>query len=161
MIRMTLHEKRLTRIDASTRAQWHGRGYTLPPHRWNEALAAPGVAGGETDRPAEVRATPAALAGLDTAALLAAARLRDAGIGLALEGAGKADGFRWLRALPWSAVIVHPALVAQDDDDRRRVLGRWAEAVRGRGMALVAPRGRAAELGHLHGAGFTHLELAG
>ena len=153
---MTHREIRTIRYDAHTAARWPGRSYALGPAEWSSA--ARWLADGG---PVELRVHPSALDGLRTDAMVAASALRDAGIGLALSFAGRPEHLRWLRILPWSAVIAHPALV--DDTcgaDRARVAESWAEAAHRHGLDYVAPVRDVALLASLPGAGFTHGELA-
>ena len=153
---MTPDEIRTARYDATTAERWHGRSFVVAPSDWRDALWT--LAG---DEHAEVRVPPSALDGISVGAMLAASALRDAGIGLALSGAGRPEHLRWLRMLPWSAVIAHPALLrSASAPDRARVVESWADAACRRSLQFVAAVDNTPELPFLRAAGFTHAEIA-
>ena len=153
---MTRHEITARRYDATTAELWVARSFTMGPADWHGAARS--LAG---TVPAEIRVCPAALRSLSPDEMVAASALRDAGIGLALSGAGRFEHLRWLRMLPWSAVIAHPALLRSGaDPDGARVIESWADAAARRDIHFVAPVADTPELPFLRAAGFTHAEVS-
>ena len=153
---MTYDEIITMRYDATTAEKWSGRSYLVDPARWQDAARS-----FRKDTPAEVRVCPSALRGLSASAMVAASALRDAGIGLALTGAGRPEHLCWLRMLPWSAVIAHPALIrSAAEPDGARVVESWADASNRRGLQFVASLANDPELPALRAAGFTHAEVS-